>query len=182
MNPGLAITHFFVLLVAASTCLLLRAAAERRFDPPAAPPGARPVVAPRCYALRFAGEDSVAARWVPLRSPVCLTATPAARDGAPSWFIATLSAPDTGLHRRPRFAALGQWRPARPDSLDVRAPGWPVAIRLRLPATDSTGWGRLTASGDASFVIPFRGSLYAINWPAVYRVRVRRLEEGTPAA
>ena len=182
MRSGLALTHFFAVLVATSTSLLLLAAAERRFDPLPTPPHAASALSSRCYALSFVSEDSAAAGWVPLRSPVCLTGTPTAREGSAGWFIAALPSPDPGRGHQESIAVLGEWRPVGVDSLDVRVRDWPVGIRLRVPATDSLGTGRLTASSDASFVISFRGNLYAINWPPAYRVRVSRLAIRTPAA
>lgn len=174
MQPGLALTHFLAVFVATSTSLLLLAAAERRFDPLPAPREAASSLGTRCNSVSWLDEDSVAARWVPLPSRVCLTAAPVAGEVG-GWFVAAPPRPSSRRAGRAPIVALGSWRPAGTDSVDVRLPGWPVGVRLRLPATDSTGIGRLTATGDAAVVIPFQGSLYALNWPSVYRVRVRRL-------
>ena len=181
MHPGLALTHFFVVLVVTSASSLLLTAAERRFDRLPTPPKMTSSLSSRCYALSFVSEDSVAAGWVPLPSPMCFTVDPAAREGA-DWFVAAPPPPYSRRATEAPIAALGDWRPAGADSADVRVPGWPVGVRLRLPATASTGIGRLTASGDATYMVPFRGSLYRLNWPAVYRVRVRRLATAEPAA
>jgi len=180
MRAGMVLPLFVVLLLTASGSLLVRGAAERRFDPVAGTPPPVTALASRCYTLAIQEPDSTSG-WVPLRTPVCLTAAPAAGPGAAGWNAALAAAPDSARYRFARYAAPARWRPVGADSLDLHFPDRPVSVRLRIPTAGAVSRGRLIPQGDVSTVIGFKGSLYAINWPPVYRVHAVRIDFREPA-
>ena len=149
MRTGQTITLYFSLFAATTAGMLVYATAERDFRlPGGAPPDAASLVG-RCYAFVFSSNFHRAIDPdQQLPTAVRLTAIVPKEDYLNGWYHAEGATADTVSHSREFGWGQAFWRPAGPDSLDVRYLGWPLGLRIRLPTEGDSLRGRVLLNGD----------------------------------
>jgi hypothetical protein len=149
MRTGPTIALYFALFFATAAGILIYATGERDFRLPGGVPRDTAALAGGCYALVFGDEFHRSIDPVQqLPTAVQLTAVAVTDGYFTGWYRAKGATADTLTRSREFGWGEALWRPAGPDSLDVRYLGWPLGIRMRLPADGESLRGRVLLNGD----------------------------------